>query len=91
MYSNELDLITYLKVTHGEWVKLQILVCPSIDKKSGWGNLTPAASLVARPLQFTPVSFFLLFRNINTAAFKSNAYQLSNDGAVRSIVNCIYS
>ena len=56
MYSSELDLITHLKVTHGEWVKLQILVCLSIEK-SGWGNLTPAESLVARPLQFTPDKF----------------------------------
>ena len=26
MYSSELDLITHLKDTHGEWVKLQILL-----------------------------------------------------------------
>ena len=33
MYSSEIDLITHLKGTRGEWVKLQILVCLSIDKK----------------------------------------------------------
>ena len=33
MYASELDLITHLKDTLGEWVKLQITVCLSIDKK----------------------------------------------------------
>ena len=60
MYSSELDLITHLKDTLGEWVKLQILDCLSIDKK--WVG-PPVASLVARPLQFTPVSFFAFYKH----------------------------
>ena len=57
MYSCELDLITHLKNSPGECVILQILFCLSIDK-SGWGDLTTVASLVARPLRFVPFRLF---------------------------------
>ena len=58
MYSSGLDLITHLKDTPGECVILQILFA-SLLIKSGWGNLTTVASLVARPLQIVPIRLFV--------------------------------
>ena len=90
MYSIELGLTTHLKFTHDEWLKLQILVCLSFDKKVG-GVIKPLLQVLLQGHNSIPLSVCLIFRNINTADFYSNVYQLSNDGAVRSIVNCIYS